>query len=199
MFVTGFHGDKVWNRNGKPNSVIKRGDISGSSLGEFRIAKDFVHLPLPFVGAQHHSDLSRISKSDEMCAFSVGGDYDRPIPRRIAEEAGVPRKLFGQTKKAVSVLLFSNVSLISPKTRRHIDGYQLPQNARRLADTASYSLGMAAFRAAMRVVGYARLPKSYAVFEHTNPAMIPTLKWALYEIGKRYQANAHGNTHHQHR
>ena len=33
-----------------------------------------------------------------MRPWSVGGGYDRPIPRRIAEEAGVPRQHFGQRK-----------------------------------------------------------------------------------------------------
>ncbi|WP_048708636.1 hypothetical protein [Microvirga massiliensis] len=190
VFVTGFHGDKVWDRRSKPNTKIKRGDISGSSLGEFRLAKDFVHLPLPFVGAQRHPDLSRISTSDEMHCFSVGGHYDRPIPRRIAEEAGVPRNLFGQRKKAISVLLFSDIDLISPMTRQKIHGYLPPLTARRLVDHITYRLGMAAYRGAMRIVGYARLPKSYSVFEHTNPMMVPTLKWALREAGKRYETAA---------
>jgi len=34
-----------------------------------------------------------------MDLWSVGGGYDRPIARRIAEEAGIPRHLFGQIKK----------------------------------------------------------------------------------------------------
>jgi len=40
----------------------------------------------------------------------LGNSYDRPIPRRIAEEAGVPRDLFGQTKVG-SVVLFPSPSL----------------------------------------------------------------------------------------
>jgi hypothetical protein len=35
----------------------------------------------------------------------VGGDYSRPIPRRIIEGAGVPRGTFGVSKRAVSVVL----------------------------------------------------------------------------------------------
>src|SRR2546427_8786426 len=33
--------------------------------------------------------------------WRLGSDYDRPIPRRILEEAGIPRRLFGNRKKAV--------------------------------------------------------------------------------------------------
>jgi hypothetical protein len=39
----------------------------------------------------------------EMAPWSIGGEYDRPIPRRIVEEAGVERDSFGQSKKAVAV------------------------------------------------------------------------------------------------
>jgi len=38
--------------------------------------------------------------SEEMQPWSIGGDYDKPFPRRIAEEMGVPRELFGQRKMA---------------------------------------------------------------------------------------------------
>ena len=43
--------------------------------------------------------INYISNSDEMKRYSVGGDYDRPIPRRIVEEMGVHRDEFGQSKK----------------------------------------------------------------------------------------------------
>jgi hypothetical protein len=36
-----------------------------------------------------------------MAPWSVGGSYDRPIPRRIVESAGIPRRLVGQRKRAV--------------------------------------------------------------------------------------------------
>ena len=38
-----------------------------------------------------------------MQPWSIGGTYDRPIARRIGEEAGVPREAFGQTKLATVV------------------------------------------------------------------------------------------------
>jgi hypothetical protein len=34
-----------------------------------------------------------------MNPWSLGAGYDKPIARRLAEEAGVPRHLFGQAKK----------------------------------------------------------------------------------------------------
>src|SRR5207245_159892 len=38
-----------------------------------------------------------------MAPWRIGGDYDRPIPRRLAESAGVPRPWFGLKKKAVVI------------------------------------------------------------------------------------------------
>ena len=35
-----------------------------------------------------------------MDPWRIGTDYDRPIPRRIAEQAGVSRELFGRRKMA---------------------------------------------------------------------------------------------------
>ena len=47
-----------------------------------------------------------------MQPYSVGGDYDRPIPRRIVEEAGVGRHKFGMRKNATNPRLS-----ISPELR----------------------------------------------------------------------------------
>ena len=106
VLLTGFHGDKIWSTNAKPNAVLSRGDVSGSSMGEFRLRTGFVHLPVPFIGGLHHPEINAISNSAEMTPWSIGGWYDRPIPRRIVEEAGVPRHAFGQAKKAASLMIF---------------------------------------------------------------------------------------------
>mgnify|MGYP003408922933 CR=1 FL=1 len=46
--------------------------------------------------------INRVSRSDEMKPWQLGNDYDRPIPRRLLEERGVPRDAFGFGKKAVA-------------------------------------------------------------------------------------------------
>ena len=73
-------------------------------MGELRLALGFVQLPLPFMGARQKADIVRITESSEMDPWRLGNAYDRPIPRRIAEEAGVPRHLFGQSKMASAVI-----------------------------------------------------------------------------------------------
>ena len=105
ILFTGFHGDKVWSRGCPSGPMMVRGDNSGSGIDEFRKRVGFVHVPVPFIGASDHAGLATLFGADEMLSYRVGGSYDRPVPRRIAEDAGVPRSLFGQEKQAGSVLI----------------------------------------------------------------------------------------------
>jgi hypothetical protein len=73
--------------------------LAGVALGEFRLKTGFIHFPLACSGGLHAPVIHAITDSKAMRPWSVGGSYDRPIARRIAEEAGVPRHLFGQIKK----------------------------------------------------------------------------------------------------
>jgi hypothetical protein len=70
----------------------------GCALTDFRMRVGFLHFAVPGIGAIHAPALGRLSESDEMRPWKVGGRYDKPIPRRMAEEAGVPRHLFGLFK-----------------------------------------------------------------------------------------------------
>ena len=74
--------------------------IGGSRMMEFRSAgglpqlQSLVHRgAAPVDDARDHD----VTGND---AVASGGSYDRPIARRILEEAGVPRGIFGVTKRA---------------------------------------------------------------------------------------------------
>ena len=99
---TGFHGDKVWSRHTTSLDLthLQRGDMSGGSSTEYRIAAGIIHCPLVFCGLSQVRSIQKISTSFEMMPWVLGVAYDRPIPRRILEEAGVARSLFGQKKSA---------------------------------------------------------------------------------------------------
>jgi hypothetical protein len=104
VLLSGYHGGKVWALNPDTEyrtDELKRGDTSGLALTEVRLAAGWINVPVPFIGARAIDSLVRISQSPEMAPWRVGGDYDRPIPRRIVEEAGVPRGAFGERKRAV--------------------------------------------------------------------------------------------------
>lgn len=104
IVFTGYHGDKLWAKNlsGKYlNHEIIRGDTSGLNLSEARLQSGFLNVPIPFMYARQIVNIHKISNSNQMNKWSIGTDYDRPIPRRILEELGISRRAFGIRKKAV--------------------------------------------------------------------------------------------------
>jgi hypothetical protein len=113
IVLSGRHGDVVWSLDPArilPLAQAPHSDsIYGANLIEFRLRVGFVNFPVPYIGALDSDIVHAISTSPEMAPWSIGGDYDRPIPRRIAEEAGVPRDWFGQNKFAGA-----RVSLFDP-------------------------------------------------------------------------------------
>jgi len=103
VLLTGYHGDKVWDRDTPYlHPSFMRGDTSGLALTEHRLHAGFLNAPVPFWGARRIADINRISRSQALRAWDVGGDYTRPICRRIVEEAGVPREAFGRQKSFAS-------------------------------------------------------------------------------------------------
>lgn len=121
IVTTGYHGGRMWDIHHTPTDDMVRGDPSGSGLTEFRLREDFIHAPLPFIAAPRQEDLLQIARSDEMAPYRLGGSYDRPVPRRIVEEAGVPRAAFGQHKRAILFMLSSQERLLAPTFRRTIN------------------------------------------------------------------------------
>jgi hypothetical protein len=100
--VTGFYGDSIWNPEwSKLGPDVVRKDASGLGFCEYRLHAGFVNCAPAFWAARQVADVVGISRSDEMSRWVLGAGYDRPVPRRIAEEAGVPRGAFGHTKRAV--------------------------------------------------------------------------------------------------
>jgi hypothetical protein len=87
-------------------STLKRWDLGNHGLTEVRLNAGIVQVAPIYIGAVRRDDIVRITESSKMDPWRLGVVYDRPIPRRIAEDAGVPRELFGQTKMA-SVVEFS--------------------------------------------------------------------------------------------
>jgi hypothetical protein len=77
---------------------------SGSDFTEFRLRADFIWMPLPVFGAIRTLDAPSLLDRAEMDAFRVGGSYDRPVARRVIEEAGLARGTFATHKRAVSAL-----------------------------------------------------------------------------------------------
>jgi hypothetical protein len=138
IFVSGRHGERYWGptRRCKRENFRELDDciLSGHAYGEYRLRAGFLHYPAPYVGALHGSAIYRITHSEEMRPWKLGtGYYDRPIARRIAEEAGVRREYFGQRKMGSAD---SAQSLNSESERDFQDflGAEVPVSIRRRMD-----------------------------------------------------------------
>jgi hypothetical protein len=102
LFMSGRHGEQFWNLDPwgshpwffDPCSV----SLAGAASTDARLRMGYLNFPVPYVLGVYAPTLNRISRSVAMAPWRIGGAYDRPLPRRILEEAGIPRELFGQTK-----------------------------------------------------------------------------------------------------
>jgi hypothetical protein len=116
VLCTGHGGDRVWCERtsnallaGPKLSIPAAANLSRASFNEFRLRVGFLHLPVPYIGMIHSTEIQAIARSPEMEPWCVGGSYDRPIQRRLVEEAGVPRRLFGQSKMASAHVRISKI------------------------------------------------------------------------------------------
>jgi hypothetical protein len=116
ILLTGVHGEILCSNDPfvapplMEDTTIKRLEVAGHGLGELRLVVGFIHVPLPFIGARRKADIVKITESSEMNPWRLGNKYDRPIARRIAEEVGLARQMFGQSKMG-SVVIFPRPSI----------------------------------------------------------------------------------------
>lgn len=107
VMLSGYFGDGAWQiSNNTETPVYNMGGAGGLSISEFRLQQGFIHCPLPYLGSEHIDTIRAISSSPEMQPWVLNQHYDRPLPRRIIEEAGIKRGSFGVRKTAVNVHLF---------------------------------------------------------------------------------------------
>lgn len=99
MVFSGLYGDGCWSRKGNGGGLAHHLPYMKSRM-EFRLRTGYALVPVPAFGAYFPYILSKLNSSEEMRPWSLNNSYDRPIPRRIAEEANVPRELFGMKKAA---------------------------------------------------------------------------------------------------
>jgi len=209
VLVTGFHGDKMWDLATQAlGPDIVRGDQSGLSLTEYRLWAGFIHCPVAFLGVRQIADVHALGMSPEMAPWDVGGDYTRPICRRVVEGAGVPRNAFGQSKKAASVHFYYHGNFLSPDSTRAFLGWlgshqlaggrQLEQRtgAQRLAGWLSRALSRIAEyvpapfdvlrRAAGRLETFAARERLFAhVFPWAINQVLPYYQTGLQEVTRR--------------
>jgi len=118
LLIGGLLGDAVWSKDRREHPPQLRRlrrklvrTLIDTAVPEFRMRVGFLAISVPCIGVRHHLRIWEITTSQEMQPWSVGGSYDRPIPRRIAEQAGVPREWFGRKKAAGVYHLFDRDGL----------------------------------------------------------------------------------------
>ena len=109
LLVLGTAGDWVWQGAFKKefNHFLDRRDTVSCELAEWRLHKGVFLANVPSIGASRIDCLKQINDSSAMDPWRIGGDYDRPIPRRILEQQGVRRDKFG-IKKQASISWYQN-------------------------------------------------------------------------------------------
>jgi hypothetical protein len=118
VLLAGFHGDKVWGKDTKTlGPDLVRSDASGLAFTEHRLALGCIHFPAAFMGVREIRQIAALSNSSELAPWDVPGEYSRPICRRIVEEAGIPRGLFGVSKKAATNLFHRGEAPLTDLTR----------------------------------------------------------------------------------
>ena len=114
ILLTGRYGDDILSLNSRylvPDlKQFSQGGMAGSMLNEFRLRVGFHNFPPLFAGWQHVEAVHQISRGEDMKEWSIGGQYDRPVARRMIEEVGVPRELFGNIKMAGGVQAVSDAN-----------------------------------------------------------------------------------------
>jgi hypothetical protein len=100
MFLLGRAGDAIWEDDNLYNFpdyfTPLNWNFGSATLNEIRLRLGFIHWSVLHHCYPHAPKLFEITSSAEMDPWHVPGNYDRPIPRRILETAGVPRESFGQ-------------------------------------------------------------------------------------------------------
>lgn len=105
VFFAGHAGDGVWELGLSElmqSGQLIRGAQSGYALIEARARYGVVECSAPYLFGRSVASTHAVSGAPEMAPWQLRNGYDRPIPRRILEERGVPREAFGWAKKAVA-------------------------------------------------------------------------------------------------
>jgi hypothetical protein len=118
VLLNGANGVPVWKRDSKPAPDIEVGDGNLLGLTEYRLWTGFLSCSVPSWGIRHLRDIVDISNSAEMKPWDIGGSYNKPIPRRILEEAGIDRTRFATGKSGVSVVPWARSEYLLPASRR---------------------------------------------------------------------------------
>lgn len=123
LVVVGMYGDVMWDRSRQDitTAEVRMRVGNGCALGEFRWRVGTLFAPIACCGAQSVVSVKALAESAEMKPWSLGETYDRPIPRRLAEERGVLRGTFADKKRGMFVMSFA------PREEKDLEKLMTPE------------------------------------------------------------------------
>ena len=196
VFLSGYWAGREWAMSDRDDwRHVRPTSTAGADLTEFRLRADFFHVPLPVFGSIRPLWAASILDRTEMDTFRVGGPYDRPIARRLAEEAGVPRGSFGTVKRAANILFpAEGPDAFSKSSRDSFEAYAASSGGdarfQRRRPFGRIDRAIARVAHSFRVEPLAqRLERRRASLVHFEPRFGNVLfRWAVDTIGERYAA-----------
>lgn len=123
IMLSGAMGDSAWRRPPRLAPGLPVGVRYGKSLTEFRLRVGFAFVPVPAIGARFPWPIRRITRSPEMAPYTLYEPYDRPIARRVVEEAGIQRGTFARAKAATNPTILNHGKLFPGAVARTMRRY----------------------------------------------------------------------------
>jgi len=193
--LTGGLGGAMWLRGKEPHTDLRRHDFSACSMTEFRLRLDLIDLPISLMGMTALPSLVALANSPEMHPYSVGGYYDKPVPRRIIEEAGFERGTFATSKRAATALIhrfgeaaLAPATLASVRAFAATEGRGIDLSPRRRRSRLERGMQRLAHRLHLRPLERWLVRRDRAIVRHRPEAGAILLRWAVASIRSRYDA-----------
>jgi len=195
LMLTGQLGGWVFLRNKPPTPALERKDFSACSVSEFRLRLDTIDLPLLIFGMTQIVSTSALSRSAAMQPWSVGGYYDKPITRRLIEEAGFPRQSFGTSKRAATALihvkgeaLMSPASVASVRAFAAAEGKSVDLSPRRGLTRLERGLMKVTRRLQLGRLTASIAERQRTIVQHRPDTGSILFRWGVAQIRSRYES-----------
>lgn len=191
LFFSGSFGDKVWDA-AEHDLSEPIGDCD-CQLGEYRLLEGVFHTVVPWWGIRQAQQINRLGGQAEMKPWSIGGVYDRPVPRRIVEEEGIPRNEFGLRKLVTA----SNMPVRWPCSTTLRQRYRNYLKDRRHSTPPDWALSVLTSVAHIDNLVYKNTLKRWGIKRRRrpwmkHPAFNLLFQWANDELKKHYQQGLRG-------
>jgi hypothetical protein len=207
VLLFGEGGDSIWDAEAAKNasrlgkSWLRR--AHGISPIEFRLRVGYQAFAPATIGARHNEAIHRIATSDDMKPWTIGGDYDRPLARRLIEEAGIPRDQFATRKAATGHSRLMEPERFSPKGLASYRQFVAERHASASTRTLDYWKARARWRHRLwdwrekkggkegRHVPPTLMQRRFPFLLNATPTRIDwdyafTFQWAVEEVRSRY-------------